>query len=249
MESRENTLFNDTEDFCDRIRSRFNPRKAFHAQKLLAKKVIQENDFVNTDKIGGLDLAYSRDKSLGIAVLALIDFRTLKLEKCYYSVTRTCIPYIPGLLAFREMPPASLLLSKARKMGFMPSILMVDGHGIAHPRKLGIASHIGVVFDVPTIGVAKKRLVGIEQDDMVLDRESGKVIAKIVRRGNKKVYVSIGHRVSLETAVELVEKTWVTGKLPLPTLIADKETKRLKSMIEQIKRKGFGECGVNGLFQ
>ncbi len=249
MGSRENIQSSNLKDVCDRIRFRFNSRKAFHAQRLLAGKIVLDNGFTTIGKIGGLDLAYSRNRSLGVAVLALIDFQTLELDKCYYSVARTCIPYIPGLLAFREMPPASLLLSRARKLGFMPSILMVDGHGIAHPRKLGIASHIGVVFDTPTIGVAKKRLVGMEQGDVVVDNETGKVIARIVRRGKKKVYVSIGHKVSLATAVKIVEKTWITGRLPLPTLIADRYTKRLKEILSRVEPGEFGECQFNRLHE
>jgi deoxyribonuclease V len=134
-------------------------------------------------------------------------------------------PYIPGLLSFREIPA---LLAAFEKLRSKPDVIIYDGHGIAHPRRFGIASHLGVLLDVPTIGCAKSRLVG-EHAEPGLERGAqtpltldGKTIGAVVRtRTNvKPVFVSVGHRVSLRAAVRLVLDTATRYRLPEPTRLA-----------------------------
>ena len=144
---------------------------------------------------------------------------------------RVCIPYVPGLLAFREMAvlaPALLALSREVK----PDLVIVDGHGIAHPRRAGIASHVGVVFNVPSIGVAKKRLYGSEVERgglRILVDQRGAPIAALLMRGRSKIYVSPGHRITLESSIKLITSMWKKGKLPEPTRLADRVSKEIRA--------------------
>ncbi len=235
-------------DICRNIRSKFNSRRAFITQKTLSKKILKNDYIKEIRSLGGLDLSYISDKSVGIAVLSIVDYQSLELIKCFYAAAYTCIPYIPGFLAFREMPPIALLLTWAKKRELLPDVLIVDGHGIAHPRGFGIASHVGVVFDIPSIGVAKRRLTGIEDNDKVVNRETGEIIAYILHKGNRKIYVSIGHKVSLETAVNIVRRTWTRGRIPIPTLLADRFSKQLKRIVNAGDLGSIKECPRLGLY-
>jgi deoxyribonuclease V len=133
------------------------------------------------------------------------------------------MPYVPGLLGFREIPA---LLAAWEKLRAKPDLVLVDGHGVAHPRRLGIAAHLGVMLDVPAIGVAKSVLVGGE-DPPLADEPGAETplvwrgerigTALRTRRRSNPLYVSIGHRVSLETAVAWVRRATNTYRLPEPT--------------------------------
>jgi len=112
-----------------------------------------------------------------------------------------------------------------------PDLVVVDGHGVAHPRRAGIATHVGVVFDVPSIGVAKKRLYGKETKiggKLYLVDKDGAPIAGIIERGRSRVYVSPGHRISVDTSLRLVKTMLRRGRLPEPTRVADRLTKELR---------------------
>lgn len=147
---------------------------------------------------------------------------------------KVTLPYIPGYLAFREVPN---ICKAYEKLSQKPDILMVDGHGIMHPRRLGIASHLGVLLGVPTCGVAKKKLVGkYEEPDnakgdtqFVYDKDE--VIGAVMRskQNVKPIFVSAGHMCVLRDAVELTLETLRSHKLPEPTRIADKYSKELKA--------------------
>ncbi|MBS7646015.1 endonuclease V [Candidatus Bathyarchaeota archaeon] len=162
-------------------------------------------------RIAGVDVAYVNGSAVATAVLlsawslALIGDSTIRLE--------VGIPYIPGLLGFREAP---LMARAIRGLREEPDVILVDGHGLAHPRRFGSACHLGVILDKPTIGVAKARLYGSESGEHVLDG-SGNPIARIIhdRRG-KPYYVSVGHRVTLKDAAEIVRLCMgVHGPQPL----------------------------------
>lgn len=130
------------------------------------------------------------------------------------------IPYVPGLLAFREAP----LMIKACEKLTTPDLIVVDGHGITHPRKFGIASHIGLVLDIPTIGIAKKLLYGRvirgrdDIDYILVDDEIGGIVFRSMGR---EIYASIGHKMSIDYLKEVVPKLFRTHPLPEPTYIAD----------------------------
>jgi len=233
---------------CGDIRERFSPERASRAQLRLRERVILNDDYPPLRHVAGLDVAYTRIGGLeyGIGVAVALSYPSLQVEGCIAYVTRVCVPYIPGLLAFREMVVlAPALLRLLRKTPI--DLVLVDGHGIAHPRGLGIASHVGVVFDMPAIGVAKKRLYGKEvsvNSKRLLVAEDGSPIAVILESGrSSKIYVSPGHRVSVNSAARIVRAMLRKGrKLPEPTRIADTITKRLRRRLAPIPgREGFYE--------
>ncbi len=186
--------------------------------------IVEEDCFDEVRSVGGLDVSYSRDRRYGVGVLSVFDFNAKELIELRYSHSKVPIPYKPTFLAFREVPLYYPLLKTDR-----PTVVMVDGHGIAHPRGFGVASHIGLVTGTPTIGVAKKRLYG-ERDKCefgeCLYNEKGDVIAAILRKGKRELYVSIGHCVSLESAVQIV-KSFLKYSLPEPIRVSDSISRRL----------------------
>ena len=131
--------------------------------------------------------------------------------------------YVPGFLGFREGP---LIVGIAENVRTRPDVFLIDGQGVAHPRKFGLACHVGLALDQPTIGVAKSRLYGRSDDNKILD-PGGEVIGRILTADSRKFYVSVGHRISLETASHLVEKSLVNGH-PAPLRQAHIESIRAK---------------------
>jgi len=156
----------------------------------------------------------------GVAVAVLLEYPSMRLIKYGYASAPPPIPYVPGFLAFREAP---LLLKACLPVCGEADLLVVDGHGASHPRGLGIASHIGVVLDKPSIGVAKKRLAGgvVESGGEMLLVLHGQIVGVLLRVRGHSLYVSTGHRVSPRTAGRLVEKMMRGGRLPEPTRMAD----------------------------
>ncbi len=207
-----------------------NARKAIALQKALAGLVSWEGRIDRLKNIVGLDLAYA--KSTGIAVAALVTYPDLELREYVVVMGEVDIPYIPGLLAFREAP---LMFKAYEKLGVDADLIMVDGHGVTHPRRVGIASHLGVVLERPSIGAAKKILAGrVVRDDE--GREfieiGGRRGALVVRRGRKSVYLSIGHRVSINEVERLAPTLFRSSHhLPEPTWYADYITKRFRKSV------------------
>ncbi len=189
------------------------PKQAVAAQKELAAKVrlIPLSDTVRL--VCGLDAAYSKttDQVFGGAVV--VDIQTGEIVEKATATNKSSFPYIPGLLSFREGP---ILCQVLEKLKCKPDVLLFDGQGIAHPRRLGIASHIGVLLNVPTVGCAKTRLCGTF-------REPGEKIGRVVRTqdGVKSVYVSPGHLADIDTAAKLVLKAATRYRLPDPIRLAD----------------------------
>ncbi len=204
-----------------------DPREARALQESLRHRVVREDRTGEIRRIVGIDVAYARRASLTWAAAAALTMPGLLLEESVLAARPTCFPYVPGLLSFREAPA---VLEALPLLSGIPDLLMVDGHGYAHPRRFGIACHIGVLADLPTIGVAKSRLVGRHREpgpepgDRVPLTDGGEVIGMVVRTrpGVRPVFVSIGHRVSLERAVELVLASCRGFRLPEPTRIADR---------------------------
>ena len=198
---------------------------ARRAQTALAERVVREDAFGEVRLIGGVDVSNNRfdpEERVFAAVVAL-SFPDLRVVETAGAVARAAMPYVPGLLGFREIPA---LLAAWERLRAKPDLLLVDGHGIAHPRGLGIAAHLGVVLDVPAIGVAKSILVGGE--DPPLGEDSGAETPLVwrgerigtalrTRRRSNPLYVSVGHRVSLGTAVAWVRRATGGYRLPEPT--------------------------------
>jgi deoxyribonuclease V len=197
-------------------------------QHRMASKVVLKDDFTSIRSICGMDVSNLRfdpsQKIFGAAVVLSTETKKVLESSCATLVQS--FPYIPGLLAFREAP---VLVEAFMRLTHKPDLIMVDGQGISHPRALGIASHIGVLLNIPTIGVAKTLLtgkpafeLGIEAGSMVPLLHRGKTVAMLLRtkRNTNPLIISIGHRVSLETAVSCVQKMLTGYRLPESTRLA-----------------------------
>lgn len=192
--------------------------------------------------VAGLDAAYRRLGGLevGVGVAVALEWGSWRLLGCKVAVAEVCVPYIPGLLAFREMMVmAPALSSLIREVGRV-DLVVVDGHGLAHPRRLGIASHVGVAFDMPSIGVAKSKLVGeevVEDGQVFLVHDGVRVGVVLEARGGRRLYVSPGHRVGLLEAARLAGEM-LTGDLPAPTLEADRVSRAAKASLLAARTPG-----------
>ena len=195
-------------------------------QSALAKQVIHSDDFTTINCVAGADVGFEQQGKITRAVITLLSWPQLNLLD--YSIYKepTRIPYIPGLLSFRECPA---LIECLKQLPTVPDIIFCDGQGIAHPRRLGVACHLGILTNIPTIGVGKSRLTGSHQsvpdirgEHSVLE-DKGEIIGKVLRTrtGVKPLYISTGHRVSLDTAVELALKAAPKYRLPEPVRWAD----------------------------
>lgn len=153
----------------------------------------------------GVDAAY--DRNTAFVVAAIWDKLSRRIVETTSAVDEVSTSYVPGFLGFREGP---LLVRIAERLRTTPDVFLIDGQGYAHPRKFGLACHVGLVMDKPTIGVAKSRLYGKPQNSNIVDPED-KVIGRILAAGHRKFYVSVGHRISLKTASDLVEECIVNG--------------------------------------
>lgn len=216
-----------------RLSPNFSVEKAHAMQLWLSKRVIRADVLPKAIRcVAGVDVAYARGVSVG--AVAVLDFASLSLTESQASSVRTRFPYIPTLLSFREVPPA---LSAVRKLHVQPDVFLVDAHGIMHPYRLGFAAHLGLVLDRPTIGVAKNPLCGkpepLKERRWALIRDRGEVVgAEVVTKpGEKPVYVSVGHKVSLETAIDIVIGCTRAHRIPEPTreahILASKEKRKL----------------------
>ena len=198
------------------------PPDAIAIQNKLASLVSQRSELPKLLRyIAGADVAYDNERASGAAVLIAYD--TLEHIETATAKARTTFPYIPGLLSFREGPVA---VRAVHKLKHRPDVCIVDGHGLAHPRRFGLACYVGLIMNLPTIGVAKSRLFGIDNGEMLLDPE-GNLIAAVLQHNKKNLYVSVGHKISLEDATRIV-KHCITGRGLEPVLLAHQESRRLK---------------------
>jgi deoxyribonuclease V len=202
-------------------------RRAIAIQRRLAGRVITKNDAGRIRYVAGLDAAFSSDGKDCLAAAVLWDLRAAAVCAQSLAVRRVRMPYIPGLLSFREAPA---LLAALRRLPRVPDLLLCDGQGLAHPRRFGVACHLGVLCDLPSVGCAKSRLTGTHREPGWLRgswtrlEDDGEVIGSVLRtrEGARPVYVSIGHRVSLARARALVMKCLGEYRLPEPTRLADR---------------------------
>lgn len=197
-------------------------------QKALASSVIREDRFLVDPPtlIGGADVGFEEDGEVTRAAMVLLSWPELELVEYQIARIPTTMPYIPGFLSFREYPA---LLAAWEQLSRKPDLLFVDGHGISHPRRLGVASHFGLLVDVPTIGVAKKRLCGKFEP---LSPEPGALAPLIDKQEQlgwvwrskarcNPLFIATGHRVSQDSALAWVERCTRGYRLPEPTRWAD----------------------------
>jgi deoxyribonuclease V len=186
-----------------------------------AEKLVLDDDLDNSDRIAGVDVSYQGD--VAAAACVVMD-SALEVIDSASTVVPVSFPYIPGYLMFREAPAIEAVAEHVS--GF--DVVMVNGHGIAHPRGCGLASYVGLRLDVPTIGVARTLLVGASgKGEGSVKYNGGVVAAEINRPGHSPFYVSSGHRISLTSCVEIVERMVGTGQLPEPLRLAHLEAGRL----------------------
>ena len=211
-----------------------NVAEARAAQDALRHRLRLENDFGPLRRIAGVDVGYDVERNLAHASIAVLSLDGLHLVEQAQAFAPSAFPYVPGYLAFREIPA---LLAALAKLSRMPDLLMVDGQGIAHPHWMGIAAHLGALIDVPTIGVAKSRLYGkfempgLRKGDATSLMRGTERIGTVLRSRDKvkPLFISPGHRVDVETSLALTLQCLTRYRLPEPTRLADKYSK-LKSI-------------------
>lgn len=202
-----------------------NTAQALEIQNNLSDRVLKRDMFSEVKYVAGVDLSVRRTSKTATASVVLLNFPDLDIIDIQTASGNLEFPYIPGLLSFRELP---LTIAACEKLAIPPDLIIVDGQGIAHPRRLGLASHLGIIMDIPTIGCAKSRLCGSHTDpgnepgdySNLIDKDE--IIGAVLRTKNgvKPVYVSIGHRISLATAVSWIINCCRGYRLPQPTRLA-----------------------------
>lgn len=199
------------------------PKEAIALQRQLVREVVTENRFGPIRYVAGADIATYKDSPKGYAGVVVMTYPELRVVEEKGAEIEMVFPYIPGLLAFREAP---VLLEAFAKLAQEPDLILIDGQGLAHPRRFGIACHLGLLLDKPTIGCAKSRLFG--QHDEPADRQgrfadlyddNGNMIGAVVRtrEHTRPIYVSIGHKVDLPTAIQYTLACCRGYRLPEPT--------------------------------
>jgi deoxyribonuclease V len=202
--------------------------EAIAIQESLRNQVIRSDKLKQpVQYVAGVDMGFESNGTISRAAVAVLSFPDLQVVETSLAHRPTSFPYIPGFLSFREIPA---VLDALEKIQITPDIILCDGQGIAHPRRLGIASHLGVILDMPTIGVAKSLLIGKHEQlpdtkgswqPLIHKSETIGAVLR-TRSGVKPVYVSIGHRISLNTAIDYVLSCTPKYRLPETTRIADK---------------------------
>jgi deoxyribonuclease V len=205
-----------------------------HAQELVRKKGILYDDYTDLATVGGVDQAFY--KNCIISGIVVMDYEALEIIEEVHHQETVHYPYIPTFLSFREGPA---IISAFSKLNHEPDILMVDGCGINHPRSAGLATHVGVVLDVPTIGVAKNILCG-EGDEPIKIGEVNPLMFKAQQVGwlvkscqrCRPIVVAPGHRVSMKGSLEITRNMLKGHKLPEPCFLAHNYVNRIKKTIK-----------------
>jgi deoxyribonuclease V len=202
-------------------------------QKNLREKLVLSDCFSSIQHVAGIDVGFDKAANVGRAAVVVFTFPGLEVVETAIAELPLAFPYLPGLLSFREIP---VILPALKKLKTIPDLLLCDGQGTAHPRRFGVACHLGLLTDIPAAGVGKTRLTGVyEEPGMergcwapLLDK--GEIIGSVVRTraGVKPVFVSPGHKISLESSVKLVMQC--VGRYRLP------ETTRYAHHLSQVTR-------------
>ncbi len=226
-----------------------SPKQAIALQKKLAPKIKFTAVKKFPELVAGLDCAFSKDGRKIIAAVVVLHLPDLKVIETKHAVRKLRFPYIPGLLSFREAPAC---LSAVKKLKNTPDAFLIDGQGLAHPRRFGIASHLGLFLNKPTIGCAKSRLIGqFEMPspkkgayNLLLDKKahgsdtrdkrratSDEVIGVVLRTATnvKPIFISVGNNCRLKDAIQIVLVCTAGYRIPEPTRLADHLVSKLKS--------------------
>ncbi len=198
------------------------PGEARLIQSQLAGEIVLHDDFGAIGRVAGVDVGFEDNGRTTRAAVAVLAYPSLQLETATLARTPTRFPYVPGLLSFREAPA---VLEAMEQLDVPPDLLLCDGQGIAHPRRLGIASHLGLLLDIPSIGVAKSRLIGThgevpnQRGAWVPLKHGSETIGAVLRtrQGVKPLFISPGHRIGLESAIAWVMACVTRYRLPETT--------------------------------
>ncbi|MFC2020233.1 deoxyribonuclease V [Chloroflexota bacterium] len=199
--------------------------QAIQIQHRLAAQVSRNGELITPHFIAGVDISVGRGEEIATGSAVVLNYPELRVIETQVAKGRLNFPYIPGLLSFRESP---LTLAVCEQLSITPDLILVDGQGIAHPRRFGLASHLGLFLDTPTIGCAKSLLCGnyeepgIEPGSYTEVMDKGETIGVALRTklGVKPVYVSTGHKIDLQTAIYWVMECCRGYRLPEPTRLA-----------------------------
>ncbi len=204
-----------------------SPKEAIAIQKSLMDRLVLRDDFDEIKTVAGVDVGFEENNTITRAAIAVLDLESLELIESAIARRPTTFPYVPGLLSFREIPA---VLQAMLDLNHTPDLLLCDGQGIAHPRRFGIAAHLGLLTNIPSIGVAKSRLSGTH-DDVPQEKGShvplmdkGEQIGVVLRtRANvKPLFISPGHRMGMKSSIEYVMKCTTRYRLPETTRWAHK---------------------------
>ncbi len=217
-----------------------SPKEAIQIQEALRKQVFLYKSCPKIEIIAGADVSYHKNKMIGGIVI--LKFQSWEIIERQYSVQPVNFPYIPGLLTFREGPA---LLAAWEKVVNEPDIILFDGQGIAHPRRMGIATHLGLLLDKPTIGCTKTKLwgnyfaVGEREGDYTFLKESKEIVGAVLRtrKGVKPIFISPGHKIDVLTSLEVVLKCIDKYKLPLPVREAHLWVNTIRARLAKIEGK------------
>jgi deoxyribonuclease V len=211
-----------------------SPKSAIELQRQLAGQILlSRHHHAPVRTVAGVDVSYRKHGSTFFAAVVVLAFPGLNLIDQASAIAEVTFPYIPGLLSFRELPP---LLEAFRRLQTIPDLVLVDGQGIAHPRRLGLASHLGLWLDLPTIGCAKSRLVG-EADEVGENRgasqpllDKGEEIGRVLRTRSRvrPLFISPGHLIDIAATVELTLACDGGYRLPEPTRQAHRLSNQLR---------------------
>lgn len=199
--------------------------EAKEIQRQLASQVLRQNEIGTPRYVAGADISAPNQQGLAKGAVVVLSYPQLQLEEVRIAEEKPAFPYVPGLLSFRESP---LILKAWETLSIIPDLLLVDGQGIAHPRRMGLASHLGLLLDLPSIGCAKSLLLG-SHDELGEEAGSwcpltdgGEIIGAVLRSQAeaKPLYISIGHKIDLETALHWVKACLKGYRLPEPARLA-----------------------------
>ena len=199
--------------------------QALDTQRRLAAQVSRSGEVTAPRFIAGVDISVSKAQGIAIGAVVVLNYPELRVVETKVANGKLDFPYIPGLLSFRESP---LTLAACERLTITPDLILVDGQGIAHPRRIGLASHLGLFLNTPTIGCAKSLLCGRHEVPgekpgsyaEVVDSDETIGVALRTKLGTKPVYVSIGHKVDLQTAIYWVLECCRGYRIPEPTRLA-----------------------------
>jgi deoxyribonuclease V len=224
------------------------PARAVEIQRALAARVRVCAPQGPLRYVAGVDSAFTDDEC--VAGVVLWDAREARVVEAHVASKSLAFPYVPGLLSFREAPA---ILAALRKLGRRPDALLVDGHGLAHPRRFGIACHLGVITGVPTAGCAKSRLTGEHREPAaargsratLTDRAEDVGSVLRTREGSKPLFVSVGHLLDLATAERIVLACGGGHRLPEPTHRADRLVAEAKRGLTRSRRPRAAKRGTS----